>query len=226
MNKHIIHLDHYVTSLEAEQSAIAIALHAAGVPEHVNFDDGKGKTLTLAERVKYALHRGPALNGLFKASADLERLLNAIDAQPPGVEGALLWLQALRDCPPAPANLRGKIAHALNCHSAENASNTPDDVLADFLLDCLEAWDAGVKAREAWHGRPAPECAGPEMPTVGTYQVKGIPGVAEIKVCENGSLRIKWNGSPAFYFSVDTFADVTARHPNAVWTKVSDAKTP
>ena len=50
--------------------------------------------------------------------------------------------------------LREEIQNVLNCHSAENGSDTPDFILAKFLTDCLAAWDHAVQAREKWYGRP------------------------------------------------------------------------
>lgn len=41
----------------------------------------------------------------------------------------------------------------LNRFSMENGSNTPDYVLAQFLSNCLNAWNQGIKARESWFGR-------------------------------------------------------------------------
>jgi len=41
----------------------------------------------------------------------------------------------------------------LNAHSQENASNTPDFILASYLLACLAAWNAAVLRRELWYGR-------------------------------------------------------------------------
>lgn len=40
----------------------------------------------------------------------------------------------------------------LNRYSIERWSNTPDYILADYLIRCLLAWDAGVAAREKWYG--------------------------------------------------------------------------
>lgn len=48
------------------------------------------------------------------------------------------------------SNLRDEIRVALNRASAENGSDTPDYILADYLLDCLKAFDAAVLARKAW----------------------------------------------------------------------------
>lgn len=52
-------------------------------------------------------------------------------------------------------DLEHALASALNRFSAENASNTPDWILAQFLLGCLAAWNTGVQQRETWYGRDA-----------------------------------------------------------------------
>jgi hypothetical protein len=41
----------------------------------------------------------------------------------------------------------------LNGHSQENASNTPDFILAEYLIWCLSAWNRGIAERERWYGR-------------------------------------------------------------------------
>lgn len=41
----------------------------------------------------------------------------------------------------------------LNTHSQENASNTPDFILAAFLEACLAAWNQATLRREEWYGR-------------------------------------------------------------------------
>ena len=38
----------------------------------------------------------------------------------------------------------------LNSYSAENRSNTPDFILAAYLVACLEAFNASVARRTAW----------------------------------------------------------------------------
>jgi hypothetical protein len=48
---------------------------------------------------------------------------------------------------------RRDLETALNCHSMENGSNTPDFILAGFLLRCLDAFDSTVQEREQWYGR-------------------------------------------------------------------------
>ncbi len=48
---------------------------------------------------------------------------------------------------------RRELASLINRHSGENGSNTPDFVLADYLADCLAAFDRAVNAREEYHGR-------------------------------------------------------------------------
>ena len=46
----------------------------------------------------------------------------------------------------------------LNRFSMENGSNTPDYVLAQFLSNCLNAWNQGIKERESWVGRDFGDC--------------------------------------------------------------------
>ena len=49
--------------------------------------------------------------------------------------------------------LRDEIQAALNRHSAENNSNTPDFILAQFLEGCLSCFDQAVQQRETFYGR-------------------------------------------------------------------------
>jgi hypothetical protein len=51
------------------------------------------------------------------------------------------------------SNLRKEIESSINRHSAENGSNTPDFILAQYLVDCIAAFDKAVQHREAWYGR-------------------------------------------------------------------------
>lgn len=74
-------------------------------------------------------------------------------------------LEAILNNPNAPAveitstgevvmkGLRHEIEQAVNRVSAENGSNTPDMILADFLVSCLAAFDRAVLSRERWYGR-------------------------------------------------------------------------
>ena len=52
------------------------------------------------------------------------------------------------------SDLRKKIESAINSTSAENISDTPDFILAEYLTDCLAAYDKAVVARKKWYGRP------------------------------------------------------------------------
>lgn len=48
--------------------------------------------------------------------------------------------------------LRRELASVLNRHSLEEGSNTPDFILADYLLGCLDSFDRCTRAREKWYG--------------------------------------------------------------------------
>lgn len=52
-----------------------------------------------------------------------------------------------------PDTLKGELEALLNRHSRENGSNTPDFVLAEFMLTCLAAFDHASRTREEWYGR-------------------------------------------------------------------------
>ena len=48
-------------------------------------------------------------------------------------------------------DLERELACLLNRHSAENPSNTPDYLLAEFMLSCLRAFTRTVTGRDAWY---------------------------------------------------------------------------
>lgn len=48
--------------------------------------------------------------------------------------------------------LEEDICRALNLHSAENQSNTPDFILAEYLIACLTGFSAAMAKREDWYG--------------------------------------------------------------------------
>ena len=41
-----------------------------------------------------------------------------------------------------------ELSHLINCHSKENSSDTPDFLLAEYLNDCLNAFDKIIQLRE------------------------------------------------------------------------------
>jgi hypothetical protein len=51
-----------------------------------------------------------------------------------------------------PSTFRVQLERAINSNSMENGSNTPDFILAAFLHQCLEAFDAATVERERWYG--------------------------------------------------------------------------
>lgn len=55
--------------------------------------------------------------------------------------------------PPAPSTLPRDLEALLNMHSAENGSNTPDFILAEYLMDCLHAFETASRHREQWYGK-------------------------------------------------------------------------
>lgn len=50
-------------------------------------------------------------------------------------------------------DLEADLAAVLNRHSRENASDTPDYILSQFMLGCLAAFNTATQQRETCHGR-------------------------------------------------------------------------
>lgn len=48
---------------------------------------------------------------------------------------------------------RKSLEFLINSYSKENGSNTPDFILAEYMSNCLDAFDKAVEAREKWYGR-------------------------------------------------------------------------
>lgn len=54
---------------------------------------------------------------------------------------------------PETSDLERELASVLNKHSAENASNTPDFILAEYLMACLTAFNAANNKCREWQGQ-------------------------------------------------------------------------
>ena len=50
-------------------------------------------------------------------------------------------------------NMQRTIEHAINRSCGENDSNTPDFILAQFLMDCFDAFTLCSQSREQWFGK-------------------------------------------------------------------------
>lgn len=51
------------------------------------------------------------------------------------------------------SEFRQELEHLINRYSAENGSDTPDFLLAEYLVTQLHTWDQYVTRREQWYGR-------------------------------------------------------------------------
>jgi oligoribonuclease NrnB/cAMP/cGMP phosphodiesterase (DHH superfamily) len=51
----------------------------------------------------------------------------------------------------ASRDFNSELCSLLNKHSCENASDTPDWILADFLMGCLNCFNSTLKKREKWY---------------------------------------------------------------------------
>lgn len=53
---------------------------------------------------------------------------------------------------PAIYKFKKELEQLINRHSLENGSDTPDFILAEFLVDCLLAVNKMVNRRDEWYG--------------------------------------------------------------------------
>ena len=52
-----------------------------------------------------------------------------------------------------PSEFERELESLINRTSQENASHTPDFILAEFLMNALSAFNAATRRREEWYGR-------------------------------------------------------------------------
>jgi hypothetical protein len=52
----------------------------------------------------------------------------------------------------------------INKHCMENGSDTPDFLLAEYLCDCLAAYETIIEKREVWYGRRIGQPTGGHIP--------------------------------------------------------------
>ena len=83
------------------------------------------------------------------------------------------------------ASLPGALINLINGYSLENESNTPDRILAQYLLDCLRAYNSAVMARAIWYGR------------------MDIPGQESVPIVE-GPIDVNWTIKPEAHNYVST----------------------
>lgn len=57
---------------------------------------------------------------------------------------------------PEPVGFLNQLQHLINRYSLENDSNTPDFILAQYLVRCLDNFSLTTGERERWWGRGDP----------------------------------------------------------------------
>ena len=114
------------------------------------------------------------------------------------------------------SDLQRELVELLNRNRVENPSDTPDFILADYILACLRAWEKAILARDAWYSPlkceeeaapPATDIWNPQTPdnkgTKGDYPadfVEPIPHKATEVPCngsESGETQDTTSGSKA-----------------------------
>ena len=66
--------------------------------------------------------------------------------------------KTFREAREAEQAFQADLAKVINKHSRENRSNTSDFMLAEYLVSCLEAFEALADAKRRWSGLPPEMC--------------------------------------------------------------------
>jgi hypothetical protein len=103
--------------------------------------------------------RCPGLQSIYSAGApkprptiaELEAVLNSEEKMDVTIlpDGQVRAIPSSR----APTQFEREIAEVINRHSRENGSDTPDFILAAYLVNCLFAFDQAASWRAKWHSQ-------------------------------------------------------------------------
>lgn len=139
-------MKHFSTPQELLNEIILQAARAART-ELMPLDEGSSPVPT---------NHGKALVS-FGDFAVFERFPRATD-QPGGIDRMTSFRQALEQ--------------AINRHSMESGSDTPDFILAEYLSGCLDVFDRTMADRKKWYNKDLPG-GEPEMPPEVVHKVDG-----------------------------------------------------
>jgi len=79
-----------------------------------------------------------------------------------------------------------KLAALINECSMENGSNTPDFLLAKYLVGCLVNYNAAIMARESWYGRTPETFTAPNRSVGGMARMSTageVPADSPLRMC-------------------------------------------
>lgn len=127
------------------------ALKIAGIEQpapNINFDGGSWDLMPEDEgygpvRVSHEWYtkHSPQVGGYYVVYKDGYASYSPADAFDSGYK-------------PEQTEFRNHLAAAINRNSKEGGSNTPDFILANYLADCLEAFDRAAQRRREWYTDP------------------------------------------------------------------------
>jgi len=75
----------------------------------------------------------------------------------------------------AKTKLENKLGDLINIECRENDSNTPDFILAEFMMKCLDAFELASNKREVWYGV--------ELDISNNWEVLITQAMAEASMC-------------------------------------------
>lgn len=100
--------------------------------------------------------------------------------------------------------LQKAISQAINSVSAENGSDTPDFILAEFLTECLMAWNKATRKRNDWHS--------PEETQDGATMKEWYNGFSKIESTEPAN--------PTCHNTTHKFSHCDCKEPAPEWREL------
>lgn len=71
------------------------------------------------------------------------------------------------------SDFKTELENLINKYSMEKYSDTPDFVLAKYLMDCVDVWNANVIARDRFYGGKRVKAVQGKPPTTDTALLEG-----------------------------------------------------
>ena len=127
-------------------------------------------------------------------------------------------------------DLRKDIEIAINAHSAENGSDTPDFILAKYLTASLAAFDDAVIKRDEWCAKDKVEAVTDEQSDIPESDISDIVSVQPL-VSDTGKIfymectyKSKYGDNPLYALQIrsDTVTADTEGDDDIVWRDVLD----
>lgn len=86
-----------------------------------------------------------------ETSSYLERIAGCLERIAGSLEKGVVFSMDDLSKPKPSKSFEEALRDLINCYSLENASNTPDFLLSEYLLECLKIYNKIIRRRAEWY---------------------------------------------------------------------------